>query len=336
MDAPVTVVWISAASESAPDAEQARALTSWGRSRGVKLVEPGEARASQLAVDPRVAEDVERLVDRARDAIASRDAEAVDRTLAAAESTLRAHPEIPQAAWLLAEVERTRSVRLRRIAPIDEPAAARAWARAEALDGGRAAGVGEQGSGAGPAAATISLDIVPAGAESRLDGTAVQGGTVATRAGTHALVVSWRGETVWATWIETPAGSSAVHVEAPADPPCSAGDLSQASVAGDGVDAGRVRCTSWVAAMAGPQGIRVSECEAGRCGPPVDWRAPVPWTYEPTAHGGRGGSWPTWATWGLVGAGAVIAGSIVVIASGVLKPAPTETQFVTGGVVRSQ
>ena len=329
MDAPVTLVWIA---PEAPDAEQARALTSWGRSRGVRLVRPGEGRATPLAVDPRVADDVERLLDRARDAIAARDGDAADRTLAAADSTLRAHPEIPQAAWLLAEVERTRSVRLRRIAPVDEAAAARAWTRAESLDGGRAAGVGEQTSGAPAQPASVSLDIVPTGAEAQLDGAPVHGGTVATRAGSHALVVSWRGDPVWATWIESPAGSSTVHVEAPADPACSVGDVSQAAIAGDGVDASRVRCSSWIAALPGPQGIRVGECETGRCGPLVDWRAPVPWTYEPPPQGDQGGKWPTWATWGLVGAGAVVAGAVVVIASGVLKPAPTETQFVTMGV----
>jgi hypothetical protein len=329
IDAPVTVVWIA---PGAPDAEQARALTSWARARGVKLAQPGDEAPSPLTIDPRVAEDVDRLLDRARDAIASRDADAVDRALSAADSTLRAHPEVPQAAWLQAEVERTRSTRLRRIAPIDEAGAARAWARAEALDGGRVTGVGEQGTTTPAAAATLSLDIVPSGAQARFDGAPVAGQTVTTRAGPHALVVSWQGAPVWAGWLETPAGSSTVHVEAPAAPPCSTGDVAQAHASGDGVDAAHVRCGAWVAAMPGPQGIRVGMCEAGQCGPVADWRAPVPWTYVPPEQETSKGRWPAWATWTLVGAGAVVAGSIAIVASGVLKPAPTETQTVTGGV----
>src|SRR5580700_5535610 len=156
MDAPATTVWVAPA---LPDAEQTRALSSWARTHGVRLMAPVEGSAPALAVDPRIADDVERLLDRARDAMVARDGEAVDRVLSAAASTLQAHPELPQAAWLMAEVERAKSSRLRRIAPVDEAAANVAWTRAEALDGGRVAGIGEQAA-ASPAAATLT---VPAG-----------------------------------------------------------------------------------------------------------------------------------------------------------------------------
>jgi hypothetical protein len=329
MDAPVTTVWIA---PDAPDADQARALTSWGRSRGLRLVSPAAGAAKPLEVDPQVAEDVERMIDRAHDAIAARDGEAADRLLTSADSTLRAHPEIPQAAWLLAEVERTRATRLLRVPPVDEAAAALAWARAEALDGGRVAGVGEKAGAAPAQTASVTLELVPATAEARLDGVPVRGTTVSTHAGPHALVVSRQGAPVWAGWIDAAAGSSTVHVDTPAAPPCTSGDVGSARIAGDSVDASQVRCGAWVAAIPGPAGIRVALCETGRCGALVDWRAPLPWTYEPPPEGEHHRAWPAWATWGLVGAGAVVAGTIAVIASGVLKPAPTETQFVTGSV----
>jgi hypothetical protein len=330
MDAAVTLVWIA---PSPPDADQGQALTSWERAHGVRIVEPRDEAIAGLAVDPRIADDVERLLDRARDAMASRDGEGVDRALAAAESTLAAHPEVPQAAWQMAEVLRARSVRLRRIAPVDEAKASEAWTRAEALDGGRVAGVGEQAS-ASPAAATVAVSPwLPAGAELRVDGSIATARSLPLRAGPHALVVEIDGTPVWASWIDAPAGASSTTLTIPPLPACTRSDLSRASEAGASIDATGVRCPSWIAAVPGDaDGVRVATCSADHCGPLLAWHAPLPWTYDPTGERTSKSTWPAWATWSLVGAGAVVTTGIVILATGVLKPAPTETQFVTGGV----
>jgi hypothetical protein len=329
MDAPATTVWVAPA---LPDAEQTRALSSWARTHGVRLMAPVEGSAPSLAVDPRIADDVERLLDRARDAMVARDGEAVDRVLSAAASTLQAHPELPQAAWLMAEVERARSTRLHRIAPVDDSAAAAAWTGAEALDGGRVAGIGEQGAPS-PAPATLALPSgLPAGARVRIDGATASPGTVATHAGPHALVVEIDGSPAWASWIEAKAGTSAVQVSAPLAPECSRADVTRATPSGDGVDATGVRCASWIAVLAEPAGVRVAVCAGDHCGPFVVWRAPVPWTYDPPVERSDRHGWPAWATWGLAGVGAAVVTGGVIVASGVLKPAPTETQFVSGGV----
>jgi hypothetical protein len=331
MDAPATVVWI--APPASADAEQTRAIESWGRTHGVRLVSPGEATAPPLPVDPRFAEDVERDLDRARDALTARDGDTVDRMLDAATATLQAHPELPQAAWLRAEVERSRSTRLRRVPPLDEAGAAAAWTRAEALDGGRVAGVGEQG-GPAPAAATLALPPgLPAGATVRLDGVAASQTMVVTHAGPHALVVELDGAPVWASWIDLPAGTSPVAISAPLAPECSRTDVARATAAGETVDATGVRCPSWIAVIGDDAGhVRVAVCSGDHCGPLLAWHAPLPWTYDPPTEGAGRATWPTWATWGLVGAGAVVAAGVVVLATGALKPAPTETQFVSGGV----
>jgi hypothetical protein len=65
----------------------------------------------------------------------------------------------------------------------------------------------------------------------------------------------------------------------------------------------------------------------------IEWNAAAPanWTWTPPPQH-PGGGWPTWATWGLVGAGAVIATGVVLVASGALQAAPTETRFVSGGI----
>ena len=99
VDVPVTLVWLAPES---PDGEQSRALTAWARAHGVRLGLPHEEKPPRtISVDARLAEDVEKLLDRVRDAIAGRDADAADRGLAAAESALRAHPELPQASFLM-------------------------------------------------------------------------------------------------------------------------------------------------------------------------------------------------------------------------------------------
>jgi hypothetical protein len=333
-DSPTTLVWLA---PDPPDSEQRRALSSWAGALGMRLVDPTGEHPPALAVDATVADEVETLLEHARDAIAARDAEAAERATASAEAALRAHAELPQASWLMAEVERVRSARWRRVPPTDLEAAERALTRADALDGGRSPGIGEVTAGTRPLDATVVVDVA---AEERawFDGAEVSAGAITTHAGLHALVVTWEGAPVWATWIETPAGSSTAHVEAPRPPPCSSGDVSQARLEHETLHADHVRCASWAAATPGERksSVRVMLCEDDRCGHPLDWSAPGPWTQsseQPGAatHTARRG-WPAWATWGLVGTGAVLAAGAALLVSGALQSAPTESRFVQGRI----
>jgi hypothetical protein len=360
-DVPATLVWISPAP---PDAAENKALSSWALAHGVTLAAPRDERPPAIAVDLGVAEPVEELLDRARDAIAARDGEGVDRATSTADAWLRAHPELPEAAWLMAEVERARATRWRRIAPEDVEAAGRSWARAEALDGGRIPGIGEIAGAEHAAVATVSLEL-PGDDDARLDGrplprdgagsdraVTARGTTrvVATRAGPHALVVTADGVAVWAGWIEIGPGTSSVAIDAPTSVPCSAAEfanLSNASNASSatvdasaGVDARRIACGAWLAVSPGkePGTIRIARCEAGRCGPSADWPETSAWARLPPPpvareHGATSAKrWPVWATWALAGAGVALAAGVVVVASGALQGPPTTTQFVTGGL----
>jgi hypothetical protein len=354
-DATATLVWIS---PQPPDAAQTDALSSWARSRGVTLVAPRDERPPAIPVDASLADPVEDLLERARDAIVARDGEGVDRATAAADALLRAHPELPQAAWLMAEVERTRATRSRRIEPADPEAAARAWERAAALDGGRVPGIGEVDAPAHPAEATVSFDV-PEADEASLDGrplpapssAAPATRTVTTRAGLHALVVASDGAPVWAGWIEVAAGSSTLSIGAPAPVPCSSADFAGALLSARAavppevaiqtgtLDVAHVSCEAWVAVSSGrrPDTLRIARCVRDRCGPATDWPEPPAWTRVPSAaapaeagHPAR--PWPAWATWALAGAGVALAAGIAVVASGALQSAPTDTRFVTGGL----
>jgi hypothetical protein len=346
-DAPATVVWIA---PEPPAPSEAQSLARWALAVGVRLAEPTDARPPPLTPHHDAAAAVEDLLDKARDAIASRDADAIDRATASAEALLRANPALPQASWLMAEVERARATRWRRVAPEDAEAGERAWMRAQALDGGRVAGIGEVGSAATPASATVALAF-PVEDEARLDGIPVGAGdgipvgaggsavrSVTTVAGPHDLVVTIEGATVWAGWIDVPPGASRIDVDAPGAVPCSRADVARASTG-----AASVACGSWVAVSRGtqPGAIRIARCGAGRCDAAVEWSESAAWaratppgspspTDTPGAHARA--PWPAWATWALAGAGVVLATGIAIAASGALESAPTTTRFVTGGL----
>ena len=243
----------------------------------------------------------------------------------------------------MAEIERARSTRWRRIAPLDAEAAERAWLRAEALDGGRVPGLGE-----------VASAISSAGGDDR-----------AHAAGRRPSVARWsarrgRGRDPRRSaragrdgrrraglgGMDRSAGGclDAAMSTHPRTKPCSVADTAYATLAEDVVHADHVRCARWTLATSGaqPGAIRIARCEADRCGPLVDWRAPPPWTRprppgapgagpgaaSPEAHGSR---WPAWATWALAGAGVAVAAGVGIVASGALGSAPTETRFVNGG-----
>jgi hypothetical protein len=210
--------------------------------------------------------------------------------------------------------------------------------RADALDGGRAAGLGEVAPAVDhPDAAELVLKDVPDGGVAWLDGAAARrtGTAFPTRPGPHVVVVSLEGSPVWARWVELSAGRSALAVSAPSIGSCSARDLARARFVGDAVVAEPVRCDEWIAAWPASSGgsVHVVRCGHGECGPSVDWGANPAWSWAPPeARNAEGGGWPVWATWALVGAGAaaaVLGGAV--LASGALQ-SPGATRYVSGGI----
>lgn len=334
MDTPATLVWIA---PDPPDADQRRAIELWASSHGTRLAPPADWRPAPLAVDPKVASEVDDLLDRARDALAADDGADVDRTLSKADALLRAHAELPQAAWLMAEVERARAVRWRRIAPFDPEAADRAWKRADALDGGRRPSIAELGLEGRADAASVEVTGWLDGAEQAwIDGEPT-GKHLDTRAGPHAAVVTWAGDPVWAEWRDVRPGPSVMTLDPLRAPPCSSADVSAARVEGDRVAGDAVRCSRWVAVVPAPTppgAVRVALCAGGGCGPLVEWRLPVPWVEPRPVAAAPASRWPAWATWTVVGAGAAVAAGTAALLASALRTPPAETRFVTGGLER--
>src|SRR5208282_550685 len=142
-DLDTVAVWVDGAPESVPNV-----LQTWAAARGLRLVPPKEGGRHTIPVDATVATRVEESLHLARELLTQHDADGAERALAHAEALLRAHSELPQAAWLLAEVERGYATRFARLDPVDLARAARHWRTAAALDGGRTPGVGEDSSAA--------------------------------------------------------------------------------------------------------------------------------------------------------------------------------------------
>jgi hypothetical protein len=289
---------------------------------------------------------VEELLERAREAVTAQDAKGADSAVAEADALLHAHAALPQAAWLLAEVERTRASRYRRLLPPDARRGAEAWARAAALDGGRAAGLGEDAPpGAQPAllgkpsVVRLVLDegapFDRGGMDAQVDGVRADGGTLAAPPGEHQVVVSRDGAPVWAAWV-TFGRDVEVLVAPPGPAPCSRADVTRARVGErvkGGVDAAGVRCDSWVAAKeADDRGtILLATCAGDVCGPVVSFRVGPPGPAVPSGRGAAA-AWPTWATWAVVGGGLVAAAGVTLAATGTFRSTQAQPVFTTGGL----
>lgn len=348
MDA-LPAVWFSSNGESpdrgaqtapptfdAPSDAAARALTAWGEARGIKIGIAEEGIVPALASNPAIADDVEKELTTARDALTRLDVDATEHALVRARALLRAHPELPQAAWLLAEVERGWSARWMRISPADPDRAARAWQRAAELDGGRAAGIGETDHPKLP-----DVEVTFSADDDRdlallVDGANISLGTKRMPQGEHAVVTMRRGHVLWANWVSF-ADHEIVRVPSFRPNDCSTGDLDSVRLEKKSIEANGVSCGGWIAATPWiGSSIRVAQCEGEHCGPWVIWQshasslAPV----LPPHHREHKKASPWVAVAAVVLAAAMVTG-ITLVAAGVFDSPPHETQFVGGGVKTS-
>jgi hypothetical protein len=277
----------------------------------------------------------------ARDATARLDTEACERWLARAEGRLRAHPELPQSALLMAEVQRAWATRFARLEPKDEGRAGRARAAADALDGGRATGVGEAFgatvSPRPPAAIPITIAYED-GAEVRVDGRELpREGPHATSLspGEHHVTVARAGVVRFAQWVALAEGA-ALRLPSVDPGACSSADVARVRVptASSEPTPSGVRCGAWVAARAGerPGTVRLAWCAGSTCGPSTTWSPPTgvvwPVRVENASHGLHIPAWLVWTTAGVAVLGVTAA---ILFASGVFDASPHTTRFVQGG-----
>lgn len=323
---PLVVLWLGAPAELATHHAD---IASWASARGGRAVAPLEVATPRY--DPGLAAEVEALLEQARtDATGSA-------ALERAEAIVDAHPELPQAAWLLAE----RLVLEAQAAGDDGERVNELSRRAAALEGERARAAGAAPavpSGVAGAAATslqtnaARLTLTGLRPLDRLyvGGVRVDPETPVPKGRQHVQIV--RGAaTVWSAWVD--AGPEQSDRMDPAVA-CSALDL--AGVGGGGADALQpppgILCPRWAVARRGLAGnTELATCERSRCGP---WERPPHVTTAsgaPSNDRSAEGRWPAWATWSLLGVGAAAATGLVLWQAGAFEQPAPSTEFVFTG-----
>jgi hypothetical protein len=329
----VPVVWIAPAGVERPKLAD-HALEEWGRARGFHLSAPEPGHGPELAVDTSIADGVEAELEKARDATSALDANGAERSLARAETLLRDHPELPQGAWLMAEVERGWAMRWARVTPKQPERASAAWRHARSLDGGREPGLGEE------AVSTVDPDVgfvlaLDGSGDVRLDGLPAAAGTLHATAGDHQVTVTRSGRLVWADWIAVTDGAT-VRVALPETPRCSAEELSKVRHEGGALHADGIACDRWVVAEPWtPEGtILVATCVMDRCGALLEWRVGGAGPVIPE-DGGHRSRWPAWATWTLIGVGAAAIAGVTIGIDEAFHTSQPEGGFDVGGIKRT-
>lgn len=262
-------------------------------------------------------ERVEALFDTARSALGALRPEEAERSLTEAERLLLAHPELPQAAWLLAECH-TLSAEWQ---SARDPNAARARrAAAAALEGPRAAPFREGAStdvDVEPAA-SIAFDVRGLAAGDRLEWDAQPRALpLSTAPGQHQLRVLRGARVIWASWVTVSAANPALSLNLPRVTPCSAEDLAATVDGARGpVAPALVACREWAVARSGAGELEIALCRGARCG---DWHRAPPArdVFEPPAQALTHKGFPRWASYALAGAGAAAMAGLVLLEGGV-------------------
>jgi hypothetical protein len=282
-------------------------------------VAPYPAYRSELVLD------IEGRLDEARTLASSLDEERALALLAGIERDIVEHPELPQAAWLLAEHHRIAAEARAGDADAADQAAALSHA-AVVLEGPRALAFGANtGSepASGPSIRVRVRDLAPRD-DLEIDGER-GGGERRVTAGVHQVRVLRDGDLVFAGWARLGQEPEVTLGLRPLVP-CSDEDLAHVGTTASAVSVPHpVACSHWFVARARPAGLELASCQHAACSAFTPLSEPTPPPRE----------FPAWATAALIGAGAVAAGVISVWASGGFErehAPPPRTVFVYRGL----
>lgn len=300
----LTLIWLSGASLQAHQGD----LRAWSRAHQVSL-RPAVSMES-ASYDSTVAEAIEVQLDRGRTALAMRQADTP--TLEQACQQILEHPELPQAAWLLAECHRLNA--LISAQGGDAVTAAQRQQAANALEGTRVPVYSASPLTLAPLEPLAVVEVESVGPRASdqifLDGE-LTGSRMLTTVGTHHVRVVRDDSVLWSGWLAVAAqgGQLAVPLVVPA---CSTQELSGITIAGSQVTVHPdVKCANWMIAQpqADGTGIDVWQCQAARCAGPQPWPTPVRHVDEPQAGA-------AWYVWPLVGVGVALGTAAVLWQTG--------------------
>ena len=336
MSQTAVLVWLSASAISPGFRAD---LDAFAQSRLLRLEAPRENAASFAApaYAPDVVAQIEVLLEEARNATASLEQSRALAALEHADRLLHEHPELPQAAWLMAEqLELTADVES--TAPDGASASATLRTRAATLEGARATPFSDHASGVepqAPASHPVSADGVEPGDTLEWDGVHT-GPELSTAAGEHHVRVSRNGRLLWAGFVVVGENALRVRLPVPETPACSLDDIAAGHFAeGRALAAPHARCESYVLARGRADGgIDAALCEREVCGKVVVWQ-PAMSRSDGAAAAGHG--WPRWATYTVIASAGVLATGLVLWRAGVFDrpaPGPASTNFIYMGQVK--
>jgi len=318
MSQTAVLVWLSATSVLPTFRAD---LDAFAHSRLLRFEAPRENAAAfhASAYAPDAVAQIESSLEEARNAAASLEQSRAFGALERAERVLREHPELPQSAWLMAEILE-QSAAIENTAPEGTEAADALRKRAAGLEGPRAAPFSDRAAESEAAAVNsqrLHLEGLEPGDGLEWDGVPAEP-TLMTSAGEHHARVMRAGRLLWAGWVKLAAEAPSVHLPVPETVACSSDDIGRSYfAAGRAVAAANARCESYVLARARASGIEVAQCERERCGKVVIWEHPqvaaatTPVTKKKTI-------WPYAIA---ATAGALVVGSIVLWRAGAFDPA---------------
>ncbi len=307
-------------------------LDSWAHARLARLSAPVSNSSPAARYDDALVDQVETELEQARVAAGSLDLASMRQRLRSVERALHGHPELPQAAWLMAE---RLSIEARAIESDNPEETRRLEARARTLEGKRAAAFGATESPSTPATdRKIALDGLTPHDRIYVDG--LLASTAPTLAmGEHHVRVVRRGRPVFSTWVTVAPSTSRLSLAVPPPQACSRDDLGAPRIRGDRVIVGAgVQCSRWIAAR--PRsggGIEVATCAGSWCGPFQPWTRRSGSIYDgPPQPASADQGFPEWAAWLVAGAATATVTGVVLWRAGVFDgPEPGGTKYTFTG-----
>ena len=273
-----------------------------------------------VAADAQQGESVRRieaLFVAARTAIGALRTSEADSALEEAEALIRAHSELPQAAWLLAEHHAISAERLQE----DDPARAhQLWLAAAVLEGQRGEAFRDSARPPVeielPAEHELTLRGVYARDQVGWDSLPVRA-KVSSRPGEHHVRVLRSQRLFWSGWVSVGEEATSVDLSLPAPTPCSADDLSGTLDQPHGPKPlPGTRCADWAVARKRGEHLELARCHAAECG---GWQLLLATTRAPPATQAKPSSGvPRWLTYAAVGAGTALVAGLVLAQSGAL------------------
>lgn len=293
--------------------------------------------------DPALVERIEELLEQARVSAGSLDEAIALEQLANAEAAIYAHPELPQAGFLLAEaaaqqaaiVEQSGQARLAQIQR----------SRATTLEGTRvrpyaaAAEVHAMSSNASLLATQGARDVAVTGL-THGDQLVWNGSPVSERrlnvpVGEHHVQAIRDDALIWAGFLVVHDRDTEIRIPVAAPAPCSKADLAGIGVHHDRViGAERVRCARWaIARPAADKGIDVALCRRTECGPLMHWQEGFGEPLVRPLHEAHPWRLPRWAGYVAAGAGVALTTGLVLWQTGAFEdPARQPRSFSFGGI----